>query len=198
MTSNCYVVYDEDTRKCIVIDPGSEKSVREIDFIEGHQLTLDFIIITHEHTDHNWGVNSLRNHFRNSKLLCSEECSLHVNNANKAYFLLYYDDANYRYEIAKADKIVGDGECMEWSSHIIKYVSTPGHSFGSICINIDDWLFTGDSIMPFKPYFNGRDSNKDDWAKSIIKVKKMFPSTTIVYPGHGNQLSLQEWFKYYL
>ena len=60
MTSNCYVVYDEGTKRCIVIDPGSEKSLREIDFIEAHQLQLDYIIISHEHTDHNWGVNSLR------------------------------------------------------------------------------------------------------------------------------------------
>jgi len=46
MTSNCYVVYDENTKRCIVIDPGSEKSLREIDFIDAHQLQLEYIIIT--------------------------------------------------------------------------------------------------------------------------------------------------------
>ena len=103
MTSNCYVVHDEDTKRCLVIDPGSEKSLREIEFIEKNNLTLDYIIITHEHTDHNWGLNALREHFKDSKLLCSEECSKHVKKANRAYFLLYYDDPNYRYEIAPAD-----------------------------------------------------------------------------------------------
>ena len=63
MTSNCYVVYDDETRGCLVIDPASEKSLREMDLIETLHLSLDYIIITHEHTDHNWGVNALHNLF---------------------------------------------------------------------------------------------------------------------------------------
>lgn len=55
MNSNCYVVYDDNTKRCLVIDPGSEHSLREIEFIEENELTLDYILITHEHTDHNWG-----------------------------------------------------------------------------------------------------------------------------------------------
>lgn len=193
MTSNCYVVYDEDTKRCLVIDPGSEKSLREIEFIEKNNLTLVFIIITHEHTDHNWGVNALREHFKDSKLLCSEECSKHVKKANRAYFLLYYDDPNYRYEIAPADKFASDGESMAWSGHQIKFVFTPGHSYGSVCIDIDGSLFTGDTIMPYKAYFNGRDSNRDDWNESIEKIRRLYPADTVIYPGHGDCLSLTEW-----
>ena len=200
MTSNCYVVYDDDTKRCLVIDPGSEKSLREIEFIEKNNLTLDYIIITHEHTDHNWGVNALREYFGDSKLLCSEECSKHVKKANRAYFLLYYDDSNYRYEIAPADKryfaekmVEIDGECMVWSGHQIKFVFTPGHSYGSVCIDIDGSLFTGDTIMPYKPYFNGRDSNQDDWEFSIKNIKDAYEADTIVYPGHGKQLKLAGW-----
>lgn len=193
MTSNCYVVYDEDTKRCIVIDPGSEKSLREIDFIEKEQLSLDYIIITHEHTDHNWGVNALREHFTNSKLICSEECSKHVKKANRAYFLLYYDDPEYRYEIAPADFFVSDGEIIEWCGHQVKFIFTPGHSYGSVCIEIDGNLFTGDTIMPYKPYFNGRDSNQDDWNESIEKIKRLYSADTIIYPGHGDCLPLGEW-----
>ena len=193
MTSNCYVVYDEDTKRCLVIDPGSEKSQREIEFIEKNNLTLDYIIITHEHTDHNWGVNALREHFKDSKLLCSEECSKHVKKANRAYFLLYYDDPNYHYEIAPADKFVCDGECMEWSGHQIKFVFTPGHSYGSVCIDIDKSLFTGDTIMSYKPYFNGRDSNEGDWKMSINIINTTFPEKMIIYPGHGDCLTLKDW-----
>ena len=193
MTSNCYVVYDEDTKRCLVIDPGSEKSLCEIEFIEKKSLTLDFIIITHEHTDHNWGVNALREHFIGCKLLCSEECSKHVKKANRAYFLLYYDDSNYHYEITPADKSVKDGECMDWLGHQIRFIFTPGHSYGSVCIDIDGYLFTGDTIMPYKPYFNGRDSNQNDWDMSIKNIKDIYTAETIVYPGHGEQLTLGEW-----
>ena len=193
MTSNCYVVYDEDTKRCIVIDPGSEKSLREIEFIEKEKLSLDYIVITHEHTDHNWGVNALRKHFTNSKLICSEECSKHVKKANRAYFLLYYDDPDYRYEISPADFFVNDGEIIEWCGHLVRFIFTPGHSYGSVCIEIDGKLFTGDTIMPYKPYFNGRDSNQDDWNESIGEIKHLYPADTVIYPGHGDCLTLGEW-----
>lgn len=193
MSSNCYVVYDDETRRCLVIDPASEKSLREIDLIEDLRLSLDYIIITHEHTDHNWGVNALRNQYKESKLICSAECSKHVKKANRAYFLLYYDDPNYRYEIVPADRITRDYETIFWEGHQIIFIDTPGHSFGSVCIDIDGLLFTGDTIMPYKPYFNGRDSNQDDWDLSINKLKHIYSLNTIIYPGHGDVLTLEEW-----
>lgn len=197
MNSNCYVVYDDETRRCLVIDPGSEKSLREIDLIEALHLSLDYIIITHEHTDHNWGVNALRYKYKESKLICSSDCSKNVKKANRAYFLLYYDDPDYRYEIASADYIVYDNEIFEWEGHKIKFISTPGHSYGSICIDIDGVIFTGDTIMPYKPYFNGRDSNENDWKNSIVKLLQNYKIETKVYPGHGEQLSIKEWRDYY-
>lgn len=194
MTSNCYVVYDEDTKRCLVIDPGSEKSLREIDFIEAHQLQLDYIIISHEHTDHNWGLNSLREKYPQSKMVCSEVCNKTVKKTNRVYFLFYYDDPDYRYEIAPADVLVHkQEESMQWGDNVIGFVLTPGHSKGGMCINIENMLFTGDTIMPYKPYFNGRDSNEDDWNDSISKIKELFPDYTVIYPGHGETFPLGEW-----
>ena len=126
-------------------------------------------------------------------LKTAKECSKHVKKANRAYFLLYYDDSNYCYEIAPADKFVMDGECLDWLGHQIKFIFTPGHSYGSVCIDIDGRLFTGDTIMPYKPYFNGRDSNQDDWNESIEKIKCLYPADAVIYPGHGDSLSLGEW-----
>lgn len=195
MTSNCYVVYDEDTRRCLVIDPASEKSLKEIQFIEEKGLVLDYIILTHEHTDHNWGVNSLREHFPESKLVCSEMCNKYVKKTNSAYFLFYYDDPNYCYEILPADVIVKEDGCRDWNGHRIQFVMTPGHSYGSMCIDIDGMLFTGDTIMPFPPYFNGRDSNKESWKESILLIDSRYISDTMIYPGHGSVLTLGEWKK---
>ena len=194
MTSNCYVVYDEDTKRCLVIDPASEKSLREIQFIEDNGLALDYIILTHEHTDHNWGVNSLREHFPDCKLICSEPCNKYVKKTNRTYFLFYYDDPDYRYEIAPADILIKEDGSLDWNNDIqIKFVLTPGHSYGSMCIDIGGMLFTGDTIMPYKPYFNGRDSNQDDWLLSIKKIKEAYPEKAIIYPGPGNALCLGEY-----
>lgn len=198
MTSNCYVVYDEDTKRCLVIDPASEKSLREIVLIEELGLHLDYIILTHEHTDHNWGVNALREHFYDAKLVCSEQCNKNVKKTNRAYFLFYYDDPDYRYEIASADILINkQEEQLSWNGLEIKFILTPGHSYGSMCIDIDGMLFTGDTIMPFKPYFNGRDSDEEEWKKSMSNVLKLYSLSTLVYPGHGDFFTLKEWNQTY-
>lgn len=194
MTSNCYIVVDEASKHCLCIDPASEKSLREIEYIESNGLMLDYIILTHEHTDHNWGVNSLREQFPDSKLVCSEPCNKYVKKTNRAYFLFYYDDPDYRYEIAPADILISNQEdAISWNSHEIKFILTPGHSYGSMCIVIDKMLFTGDTIMPYKPYFNGRDSSEEDWNDSIKEIQNIFPADTTIFPGHGEKLSLSEW-----
>lgn len=198
MTSNCYIVADEASKHCICIDPASEKSLCEIDYIESNGLTLDYIILTHEHTDHNWGVNSLREHIPGSKLVCSEPCNKYVKKTNRAYFLLYYDNPDYRYEIASADILITNYEDdIPWVGHDIKFILTPGHSYGSMCIDVDGMLFTGDTIMPFKPYFNGRDSNEDDWKESIGVLNQKYGSNTLIYPGHGDTLNFENWNKIY-
>jgi len=194
MSSNCYIVADEASRHCVCIDPASEKSLREIDFIEKNGLTLDYIILTHEHTDHNWGVNSLRDHFPDSKLVCSEPCNMYVKKTNRAYFLFYYDDPDYRYEIAPADILISNQEeTISWIGHDIQFFLTPGHSYGSMCIDVDGMLFTGDTIMPFKPYFNGRDSNEHDWKLSIERINAVYPEDSVIYPGHGDCISIGNW-----
>lgn len=194
MASNCYIVVDEVSKSCVVIDPGSEKSLREIEYINTRGLKPDYIIITHEHTDHNWGVNSLREAFPDIKLVCSEECSKHIAKANKAYFLFYYDDPTYSYEVEPADILIkGQSGNLDWRGHDIEFFFTPGHSFGSMCVKIENMLFTGDTIMPYLPYFNGRDSNRDDWDESIPMVLKKCSEDVIVKPGHGKPLTLGEW-----
>ena len=154
---------------------------------------LDYIILTHEHTDHNWGVNSLREHFPDCKLVCSEQCNKYVKKTNRAYFLLYYDDPDYRYEIAPADILICNQEdAISWNGHDIQFILTPGHSYGSMCIDIDGMLFTGDTIMPFKPYFNGRDSNQEDWKVSIEIINATYSEDSVIYPGHGDSFKLKE------
>ena len=196
MSSNCYIVVDEDSKHCICIDPASEKSLREIDFILQNRLTLDLILLTHEHTDHNWGVNALRERFPDSKLVCSKLCNKRLSKTNWAYFLLYYDDPDYHYEIAHADVLISNKEeSMVWFGHEIKFILTPGHSYGSMCVYINELLFSGDTIMPYKPYFNGRDSSEEEWKKSIKTIATVFTKDSVIYPGHGGCLLLGDWIK---
>ncbi len=197
MKSNCFIITDWTTRSCVIIDPGSEKSEREIEYIESNQLSLDYIILTHEHTDHTWGVNALKEKFPESKLVCSELCNKYAKKASRAYFLFYYDNPNYRYEFVSADILIKRGDKIQWGVQFFDFIHTPGHSRGAMCIVFGDMMFTGDTIMPFKPYFNGRDSNEDDWQQSIEKIEKIVSSDIVIYPGHGEPLTFKEWLENY-
>ena len=195
MTSNCYLVVDDESKHCICIDPASEKSEREIEYIEQNELVLDYIFLTHEHTDHTWGVNSLVKRFVNIKVVCSEACKQNLDKEFQAYFLFYYDNPEYHYTVCHVDETIEElNGFLEWGNYKIVFFSTPGHSMGSICIFIDDMLFTGDAIMQTKPYINKRNGSKALFYESANKVVETFNPETTVYPGHGHSFQLRDYY----
>ena len=193
MKSNCFIVVDKETRCCLIVDPASEKAEREIDYIETNSLNLEYVIMTHEHADHCWGVNTLRMRYPKMKLIYSEACNQNMKRSIMLFFKMWHDDENYSYNVEPADIQIKKEEEIKWHDSIIRFVLTPGHSLGSMCIDINGSLFTGDTIMPFQPYFNGRGSNKEDWQKSVDMICKRYDSETIIYPGHGEVINLKDW-----
>lgn len=194
MVSNCYLVVDEDSKHCFCIDPASEKSECVILYIEQNGLVLDYIILTHEHTDHTWGVNSLVERYPFAMVICSETCKNNLAKEFQAYFLFYYDNPDYSYTVCHIDKTVEELNCvLEWYKNEIHFFLTPGHSMGSICIALNKMLFTGDAIMQTKPYINKRNGSKKLFYESARKVVESFHSGTIVYPGHGELFDIKDY-----
>ena len=194
MASNCYVVMDEGSGHCLCIDPASEKSEREIAYLVQNRLTLDYIILTHEHTDHTWGVNALKEQFSEAKVICSEICRENLTNEFQAYFLLYFDNPDYQYKVCPVDDTTEAlGGHMLWHGHGIKFVPTPGHSMGSISLDIEGRLFTGDAILQSKPYINKRDGSKALFFESVKMILETYPKETLIYPGHGEVFLLKNY-----
>ena len=194
LSSNCFIVYDDETKLSLVIDPGSEKSENEIAFVEKNQLNVDYIILTHEHTDHNWGVNSIKEKYSDCKLVCSELSEKMIKKANRIFFTFYYDRPDYIYTIDSADiTIKGNEDVLKWDGVDIHFIMTPGHSKASMCIDIEGFLFTGDTIMPYPRYLHKKDGNEDAWIKSIRLIESLYKEETILYPGHGSLLTLGDW-----
>ena len=192
--SNCYIVTDWYSKSCIIIDPASEKAEKEIAYIDVNGLKLDYIILTHGHADHCWGVNALREAYPELKLIYTEACKLKMKREIRLFFQLYSPIPGYHYEMEPAEiQIKGNNETIDWHHHQVEFILTPGHSPGSMCINIEGNLFTGDTMMPYPPYFNGRGSSKEDWDRSVKTITDRFSPNTMIYPGHGAIITLGEW-----
>jgi glyoxylase-like metal-dependent hydrolase (beta-lactamase superfamily II) len=98
----------------------------------------------------------------------------------------------------KPDQVVSrSGESLLWDGRELLFYITPGHSKGSMCIVLDNMLFTGDTIMPFKPCFSGRDASEDDWEHSILTIEQMAFPDMLVMPGHGEPLTFVDWQREY-
>ena len=199
MTSNCYIVVDEESKHCLCIDPASEKSECEIAYLEGNGFTLDYIFLTHEHTDHTWGVNALIKKYPSVKVICSEQCKMALPQEAKAYFQFYYDDPNYTYNVLRVDSTTEELEWqMVWSGHKVTFIATPGHSPGSVCICMEGVLFGGDTLMPFKPFIKKRNGgSQEEYRNSLLSLRSMFEPSIIVFPGHGESMRMEEMLPYY-
>jgi hydroxyacylglutathione hydrolase len=86
--SNSFVIYTKENKSCILIDPGTEDSADLIFFIENNNLQPEFIFLTHEHFDHIWGVNKLKDIY-NSRIVCSGDCASKIVDIKKNMSVFY-------------------------------------------------------------------------------------------------------------
>ncbi|AEY66468.1 MBL fold metallo-hydrolase [Clostridium sp. BNL1100] len=88
-------------------------------------------------------------------------------------------------------EILRDGTSIKVGELEFKIIHTPGHSAGSICIQVEDILFSGDTL--FK-YGYGRvdlpNGNFSDIYNSIVEKLFVLHGETVVYPGHGGSTTI--------
>ena len=197
--SNTYLLIESERKHCLVIDPGSKDETVLCNYIRTNGLTLDYVILTHEHFDHCWGVNDLRDMFH-CKVIATRLCAEWVKTPRN-YFNQLYFNSNVMYQIEHVDIIVEDiGEKMLWYNSPINFVKTPGHTNKSMCIEVGGVLFTGDTILyRTKPFLKAKyGASKEDLKKSIERIYKNYPANTMLYPGHGEPFLLGDTEEYYI
>jgi glyoxylase-like metal-dependent hydrolase (beta-lactamase superfamily II) len=194
--SNTYIIVDGE--HCLVIDPGSKEEPELMTYIKEKGLTVDYILLTHEHFDHCWGVNELIEKTE-AKVICTQSCKDKVMQPSN-YFNKFYFNSEEEYSVNRVDYVVEDLDCvLNWNGTNIRFIETKGHSPGGMCINIENTLFTGDTLLlNTKPVLMKRlGSSKDDYKESVMRVFDEFPEETIVCPGHGESFLLKESLSFY-
>jgi glyoxylase-like metal-dependent hydrolase (beta-lactamase superfamily II) len=58
LETNCYIVTNENTLECVVIDPGDESNAI-LDYLEDNRLKCTAILITHGHYDHTGAADTV-------------------------------------------------------------------------------------------------------------------------------------------
>ena len=196
--SNTYLLIDEIGKKCFVIDPGTKEQSEVRDYIRSHELILDYIILTHEHFDHCWGVNYLLESFR-AKVVATRFCAEWVQTPLNYFNQLYYN-SDELYQIKQVDVIVEDIDWkLMWGDVPIVFVNTPGHTNKGMCIEIGGCLFTGDTLLyRTKPFLKKRyGASKTELRESIINIYHTYSGDTLVFPGHGEPFRLNETGEFY-
>jgi len=189
--SSCaYVVTHESLSEALVIDPSDIVSHRISAYLKAERLIPSTIILTHEHFDHITGVVYLKECY-GAKIICSRICSENIVSPS-GNFSRYAIKPNFACE--PADYFCEDvGYHVNWYGVDVEFIPTPGHSPGSICINLGGVLFSGDTIIHDHETITKLPGGSiHTLQQSVDLILARFPGETLVYPGHGESFLLKE------
>ncbi|MEN2986494.1 MAG: MBL fold metallo-hydrolase [Thermodesulfovibrionaceae bacterium] len=183
---NCYIVYDENTKQAVVIDPGDEPDLI-VDFIKEENLSVKYIICTHGHFDHIGSVKELKEETGAKIALHEKDLEVYRNSTYVAKEFFGIDIEPQ----PEPEILLKDGEVIEVSNFQLKILHTPGHSPGSISIYCNNYLFTGDTL--FAGSVGRTDLIGGSIEKLLSSLKKIaeLPPKTVVFPGHGPNTKIE-------
>ncbi|WP_262122241.1 MBL fold metallo-hydrolase [Anaerococcus sp. Marseille-Q5996] len=151
-------------------------------YIKDNNIIIDSILQTHTHFDHVLGLEYYKNLYNVDVFASSESRDI----ANDKYYNLAYDYDDLNVPI---DNFLTDNEIF--TDFKIKALKTPGHSLDSISYLIGDYLFSGDTL--FRGNIGRTDFPGGDYETLIDSINEKYRvlnQNIVVYPGHGEQTSL--------
>ncbi len=186
LETNCYVVTNESTLECVVIDPGDESNTI-LDYIESNHLKCTAIMITHGHYDHTGATDAV-----------AEEtgATVYMNSRDDARVI---ESRQLPYRLPENGINYDDGDIIDTAGLRFEIIATPGHTPGGVTIKCEDCLFTGDTL--FRGSLGRTDLDGGDMDKELASLKKLcsLEGDYEVYPGHMGSTTLQRErsFNYY-
>lgn len=192
MDVNTYLISSE--KAAVIIDPGvCNDEVKS--FINDNKTKDFYILLTHNHFDHILGANKVRE-------LCGGK--IYISQQDASGLMDGEINLTTRFCIPftsfEADEIFNDGDELTLSDVSIKVMITPGHSKGSACFIIGDWMFSGDTL--FRSSVGRTDFVNGDRNEQIASLKRLYALECDydVFAGHGpaTRLSYEKQYNPYM
>ncbi len=180
LQTNCYILADEQTKECAVFDPAAEAG-RIIAAIEKRNLKVKYIILTHVHIDHIMALDELKD-LTGAQIVASTAEAELLNDNMGTLAELFSTVPPF----SKADITVSDGDVLCLGKAEMKFIHTPGHTIGGMCILCGDILVSGDTLFASSIGRTDFPGGSHSQLISSINDKLMKLNDDVqVYPGHG-------------
>lgn len=181
---NMYILIDEETKSCAVIDPGGA-SDKILNYIKKNSLDLKYIILTHGHGDHIGAVNDIKSKTNVTVIAHNDEKELLNDNRKNLSYSMHCGPQEL-----DADIYVNDKDKLELGNLKLSFIHTPGHTKGCMCIRVNDDMFTGDTL--FAGSIGRTDLYGGDYKQIEKSLKKLakFEDKVKIHPGHGPSSTL--------
>lgn len=173
LSTNCYVVYSEQSKEAIVIDPGLDapfETQQIFNYIAKEKLKVKLILNTHGHQDHISGDAVFQEKY-------NVPIYIHKHDASSLEAL---EQNNFPEPV-----LLEDGILIKIGDEPVTVMLTPGHTPGSICLVGEKLVFTGDTLFAEgigRTDFPG--GSIRDMRLSLQKLVRL-PDYFLIYPGHG-------------
>jgi hydroxyacylglutathione hydrolase len=184
---NCYIIGDQESGVGAVVDPGDEAS-RIAMAVEGTDLEIASIIVTHAHIDHVGAVAALVDEYACPVMMHAEAEPMLKQLPTQAMMMgLKFG------KVPAVDRHIGDGEVLDVGDLRLRSLYTPGHAPGHLAFYVEDedLVLSGDALFAGSV---GRTDlpggSMEVLMRSIEERLLTLPDETRVFPGHGPQTEI--------
>ena len=172
--TNCYILRQEASSKCLIIDPGYEAG-RILSVLQQKQLEPEAILLTHGHFDHVGAVQDLA---------AETDCDVYIAEADLSLPPMITNGKLYYTHTYPASGT------LNLAGLAIRVLPPPGHTPGSVCLLVEDTMFSGDTL--FQGSCGRTDLPGGSWEQIAASLKTLaaLPGDYRVLPGHGGETTL--------